>query len=417
MNINIELSDEISALSMDGASAIAMNLSRRLTKYSANNKVESRILENEERPVATVFVVDEGAFHNHKVEERWTNGENLIEEFSSTHEERQTRRENKHEQKSKSHGEQSSSCGMTKCNHDESELHKRESHVRKSKKHSKTSSKCDMLAIRESMQRNTEHEIGESSTTAPISEISAQSTNIYSEKNEQTTLSRYRASHHKRASDFLSYPSIVSTVDSYNSNSAGAATASSGHKQGCLNFSHSVNEAVREFSGRSLRSSSHTSPETRPSTTHRSLLSYNESTTEHSTHMSGPPSSANHSHITVEDVQKLQLKLRRARKEEEKVLRIHEQLVEEVGSAKTREDEAKYHQQNISLLFEAVSIEHEQLRRYLEELHNENKKLRDILSELEEREEEKSFVDFFDGMDAKMRSFKVKSQKLKNTNG
>lgn len=396
MNINIDLlSDEVSALSMDGASAIAMNINfaRRRTRDSANHNtdVQPRIPESDERPIAAVIVVDEDVILNRNVDEDRTNGEELIEEFPTAPEKWQKRREKKHKHKSKKHGDRSSkggSCGSSSRRDNESEHRENNKHRRKSKRHGDKS--------------NIEHDAGESSRTLPTTDTSVLSTPFHSPISAPATPPRYSARNQKRESDFLSYPSIVSTVDSENSISAGTATRYSRHEH-----------------TRSVHSSSHqTQSEIRSAPNHQLSLSDRESMTstaaeQHSVHTSGFHSYASQSHVTVDDMNNLHTRLRRAKKEEKQVLRIHEQLVNEVTSAKAREDEAKYHQQQVSLLFEAASIEHEQLQKYLDELHIENKKLTVILSSLEEKEDERSFVKMLGSMDAKMKSYKVKSRNSK----
>lgn len=415
MNINIDLSDDVSALSMDGASAIAMNINfaRRLTRDAAasnNNMIQPRIPEDEERPVATIIVVDENEIIQScdADEDHQTNdGKKLIEEFPTSPEVRRKRREKKHKQKSKLLGDHQSktgsSCGSSNHRVAESGHHGTNKH-NKTKRHGHRGLEHQMIA---------EHEIiGESSRTLPTSEISFQSTILYTPNSEPATPPRnYASRDQKRGSDFLSYPSIVSTVDSDNSRSAN-------HDQRCPSLLHRDRNSTGAGSTRSLHSLTHHDPpsESIPSRTNNRLSqSDRESmtiTTEHSAHTSGLHSCANQSNFTVEDIHRLHTKLRRARKEEKQVLRIHEQLVEEVRSAKAREADAMFHQQQVSLLFEAATLEQEQLQKYLSELQNENTKLGVILSKLEESEDERSFIAMLDDMHAKMKSYKVKSRKL-----
>ena len=427
MNINIDLSDDVSALSMDGASAIAMNINfaRRLTRDAAaaaasnNNMIQPRIPEDEERPVATIIVVDENEIIQScdADEDHQTNdGKKLIEEFPTSPEVRRKRREKKHKQKSKLLGDHQSKtgsiCGSSNHRVAESGHHEpnRNKHS-KSKRHGKKSSTGN--GGLEHQHQIAEHEIiGESSRTLPTSEISFQSTSLYTPNSEPATPPRnYASRDQKRGSDFLSYPSIVSTVDSDNSRSAN-------HDQRCPSLLHRDRNSTGAGSTRSLHSLTHHDPpsESIPSRTNNRLSqSDRESmtiTTEHSAHTSGLHSCANQSNFTVEDIHRLHTKLRRARKEEKQVLRIHEQLVEEVRSAKTREADAMFHQQQVSLLFEAATLEQEQLQKYLSELQNENTKLGVILSKLEESEDERSFIAMLDDMHAKMKSYKVKSRKL-----
>ncbi|KAL7440774.1 hypothetical protein ACHAXH_006703 [Discostella pseudostelligera] len=395
MSINIDLlSDDVSALSMDGASAIAMNITfaRRRTRDSANNNtVQLRIPEGNELPVAAVIVVDEDILHNRNVDSNRTSGEKLIEEFPTTPEKWQKRREKKHKKKSKKHGDRSSkegSCGSSSRRDNESEHREHSKQRCKSKRHGDKSS--------------IDHDAGGSSTTLPTTDTSASapSTPYYSTKSDPATPPRYSFRNQKKESDFLSYPPIVSTVDSENSISAGTVTRFSRHEH-----------------TRSVHSSSHQpQSEIRSATNNQLSLSDRESMTsiaveQHSVHTSGFHSYANQSHVTVEDINNLHTRLRRAKKEEKQVLRIHEQLVNEVRTAKAREDEAKYHQQQVSLLFEAASLEQEQLQNHLNELHNENRKLAVILNTLEEREDERRFVEMLGSMDAKMKSYKVKKSK------
>ena len=124
---------------------------------------------------------------------------------------------------------------------------------------------------------------------------------------------------------------------------------------------------------------------------------------------------ANQSHVTAEDMHTLHIKLQHAEKEEEQVCHIHEQLVDEVRSAKAHREESEYHQQQNLLLFEAASLEHEKLQNYLRDLNDEYKKLSVILSKLEEREDKKSFIEMLESMNAQMKSYKkvVKSRQVK----
>ncbi len=375
MNINIDLSDDVSALSMDGASAIAMNINliRRITRDSSEKyNVQPRIPEDEDCPIATVIVVDSESTQRRNEEEDRSNGKKLIEEFSTTPEMWQKRREKKYKLKSKELGDLSSN-GRS----DEERKH-REQNRHKCKSKTKKSSKCSRL-----QEQGEDHEIGESSRTLSTTEISVQSTKVNSTKSEPVTPPFCYASDHKRASDFLSFPSIVSTVESDNTRSAGTATVLSRHEERCPSMSHYLSLSGRESM---------------------------TITTEHSTHTSGLHSYANRSQVTVEDIHKLHIKLHRAKKEKEQVLRIHEQLVDEIRLAKERETEAVFCKQQFSLLIEAATLDHQQLQKHLMELHNENTKLGIILSKLEESEDERSFIELLDNMNAKMKSYKAKSR-------
>ncbi len=397
MNISIDLSDEVSALSMDGASAIAMNRNfseRRLNRDSAINYiVQTRIPEDEERPVATVKVVDGESTQSGNEKEDRTNGKKLIEEFPTASVLWQMRRKKKHLQKSNELGEYclSSKGGSA----DESGHCEQIRHKCKSKRRNKKSSKCSKL-----QEQSEDHEIGESSKTLPTTEISVQSTNVYSTKSEPVTPPLYYARDHERASDSLSFPSAVSSE-----------TPLSRHEERCPRVSNHDRDALRIGSTQSFHSSSHEHSSEIQSFPTRLSLSDRESTTittKHSAHTSGLHSYANQSHVTVEDIHKLHIKLHRAKKEEEQVLRIHEQLVDEVRLAKAQETEAIFRQMRVQLLFEAASLDHQQLQKHLIELNIENKKLSVILSKLEESEDERSFIELMDSMNAKMESYKAK---------
>mmetsp|Transcript_10720 Transcript_10720/g.23743 ORF Transcript_10720/g.23743 Transcript_10720/m.23743 type:complete len:425 (-) Transcript_10720:189-1463(-) len=416
--MEFDQSDDVSALSMDGASAIAgMGLAKRLRKDFA--KMQLGIPEDEEQQAVAAAVVVKSNPRNSSNGEspsRTNNGEELLEPFPKTFEEWQKKKEKKH--KSKKHHKKSSKSGSR-------------------------SSKSRDKQPRE--QEQDVENVGTGKAPPPIMEISIQSTNFQTQSTNFQSAesapspSRRRSDQTENASDLRSAPSIASTAESSRSRSGIAAATSSSHqRRHSSSFQGQGSAAMRMAIKRSLISqqkssfrsmASFRSAESHESLTHMTGQSSRQKSafrsTDHQsssrsaadshesmTHMTGQ-SSVSQSHVTVEDLQHLRSNLKCAKMEENQVLEIHERLEKEVQSAMQKAEKTKSHQQTVSFELEAASLEREYLQNQLGKLHDENNKLLARLRHLEDREAAKGLDNALDSMEAKIKELKFKSRRSK----
>ena len=195
----MDISDDVSALSMDGASAIAgMGFAKRLRKDFAKMQLGVPIQEEEDGA--------ENDEHDHhtssrrsqlssKYDRKSSPGEELIEPFPKTYEEWQRKKEKKQRKKEK------------------------KSHKHKSKKSgSKSGSRAS--GRHKDKEREEMNNIGEKSGPPPIMEISIQSENYEAEKEPpRITSPDRRRSSRQDSSNLSGYPSIASTADDSESQS------------------------------------------------------------------------------------------------------------------------------------------------------------------------------------------------------
>lgn len=369
MELEYDLTDDVSALSMDGASAIAgMGMAKRLRKDFA--KMQLGIPEDEEEQAAGIGTVKKP--HKSDKARSKTDGDELLEPFPKTYEEWQKKKEKKHKHKSKKHSKKSSKSGSRSSNNRE--------------------------------QREQQHmeNIGEKSSL-PIMEISIQSTNFQS-TDLPPSRSRRRSDDTENVSDLRSAPSIASTEDTSRSRSgiaaAAAATSSSQKQKQQHSSSYTGSGAMGMAIKRSLlQSNQHSS--------FRSFLSVRsaDSSQSHQSHQE--------SHVTIEDLQQLQNLLECSKVEEKQVLGIYQRLEKEVQSATAKATRYKNHQQTIGLELEAASLEREHLQQQLGRIQDENNELHAKLRTFEEREADKGLDDVLDSMESKIKELKSRNKRSK----
>ena len=395
MDLDLDISDEVSALSMDGASAIAGRvMATRLRKNIA--KMQMGIPEDDEEQAAAVVMLDEN---------EWTNGCELIEPFPLTHEEWQEENEKKKERKQTHKSKKHHKHGGKS----ESSLSRDESHGKKSHSSSKRRDKHSQ----QQRHQNMEDIIGEQgSPPPPMTEIAIDATKFPSSESGPrlpTLPSGLRSRNQKSASD-ASVPSAASTS---NSKYACVSAYSSQEQQRQSSSSHAGGGAMGMAIKRSrapLRSSFQT-PDSQFS------LGDNESLTQmtgHSTHTTEPCSQ---SQVTPEDMHQLLVLLENARTEERQVLEIYKRLKKEFQVATIRQERAKHHRQSLTVELQVLLLEHEQLQKELENLHSDNDKLRSKLSSLQEREEDRGLDDVLDSMEAKIKALKLKRERRASSKG
>ncbi|KAL3767482.1 hypothetical protein ACHAW5_006211 [Stephanodiscus triporus] len=364
-NTDVEIdniSDDISALSMDGASAIA---GRDMTKRLRNNfaKMQLGIPEDDEEQASAVVVGD------------------LIEPFPRTEEKNEKKNERKHRHKSKKHRKKGSKS--------DSFLSREESQGSTKRRDKKSEKK------QKQKQQDVENIIGEKASPAPpIMEISIES----SESGPR--FPALPSECHSRSQENACDASVPSTGSTSNSRSASVRQASSFTGGGAMGMAI---KRSRLQLGSSLRSLDN-----------RSSMCDNESMTqmtEHSTHTTGQSSIANQSHATTEETKQLRVLLEHARMEGRQVLDIYKRLEKEVQAAMTRKEKAKHDRQNLAIEIQELSVEHEQLKRELQYLHSDNDKLRSKFRHSREREEDRDLDDVLDSMEAKIKALKFKRTK------
>lgn len=384
MDVDFDISDEVSALSMDGASAIAGRVMvKRLRKVF--DKLQPGIAEDEEEEQAAPAVVV-------SIDNEWTDGCELLEPFPSSYEEwhEKKKKERKEMHKSKKH-------------------HKHSRGSRKSKDSSR--GECNNSSMRRENQREQhqqqQHKKVEEASPPPIMEISIQPTRFPSLDSGPilTTMPTPPPNRRSRRSqevahDACSYPSIPSMEDSSNSRSAGVTKSL-----------HQCRKNASSFAGSGAMGMA-----IKRTMDFRSAVGDTESLTQmsgHSIHTTGNSSTANQSHVTPENMEQLRIMLDHARKEEIQVMEIHKKLEREVQVAMTKEQMSNHQRVNIKLESQTASLEHERLERQLENLHKVNDELRSKLSILEERVDDRGLDDVLDSMEAKIKALKIQRTERK----
>mmetsp|Transcript_34564 Transcript_34564/g.62191 ORF Transcript_34564/g.62191 Transcript_34564/m.62191 type:complete len:381 (-) Transcript_34564:145-1287(-) len=371
----MELSDDVSALSMDGASAIAGKVfARRLRKDFA--EMQLGIPEDEEQQAAAAVknghnIVDgtpgskSSSALLQEQENSRTDGEELLEPFPKTFEEWQKKKEKKKKHKSKKHDRKSSKSGS-----------------RRSKDRDK---------------EQQQHSESSNSKALHIMEISIQSTNFQP--------SRPPSSPSRRHSNHLGMGSVS---DSRSYHSSVASSASSHSRSSHRQLGSSLNGSG-EAMGRAVTRSLQHQTSCR-SMDHRSSLRSVDS--GHSTYMT-KDSTHSQSLITVDDLQQLRVNFECAKMDEKQVLDIHKRLEKEIESVMQKADKAKSQQQAVSLELQSASLEREHLQIQFGIIQDENSQLRSKLRYLEEKESEKGLDDVMDSMGAKIKALKLKSRRSK----
>eukprot|EP00581_Thalassiosira_minuscula_P019114 CAMPEP_0183734682 /NCGR_PEP_ID=MMETSP0737-20130205/44500_1 /TAXON_ID=385413 /ORGANISM="Thalassiosira miniscula, Strain CCMP1093" /LENGTH=379 /DNA_ID=CAMNT_0025968241 /DNA_START=145 /DNA_END=1284 /DNA_ORIENTATION=+ len=370
-------SDDVSALSMDGASAIAgMGFARRLRKDFA--AMQLGIPEDDEQAADQADTppsdkcrrnkVIEGMAALHHHDKIKVNSEELIEPFPKTYEEWQDKKDKKKKRhKSKKHSKKSSKSG---------------------------SSRSSKQTKEEQQQQQSEQDLGEHAKTPPIMEISIQSTSFSSDKSSVKISQQSRA---ENPSDSRSYHSSVAS-------SAGSSSRNSHSRSSSIRQHNSHFTGSGDAMARALRRHNH----------HRSSYKSAQSVeSQECTHMTGQSSAHSQSLLTVEDLQQLRSNLERARLEEKQVLDIHARLEREVRTVTEKAERVEREKDAVSLELDGATALFEELRLKFGALQEENAKLRSKLRALEDEETEQGLEDVMNSMEQKIRALKLKSKRSK----
>ena len=346
-----DLSDDVSALSMDGASTIGKNFAlKRLKKISDIQRLGT--IEDDAENDVDAIAADAAAY---------VPGE-LIEPFPKTYEEWKEKKEKKKKQKHKS----------SKKSHKKSRKKDRE------REDELSANKLPPIPIKEIAIMSSS---GNSATTAEgdgsgcnniKSPLSPERSNMPS-RISQASLSR------------KSYNSITSSTDSSTGNFSSSRRSSS------------------ILSGPGGRQSTTTSsrrsrPQHHPSDTNASQISCSSYT-------------SHQSHVTIEKINQIKQDLERARLDEKQVLQIHYQLETEVSTLEMKSQNFQQQREQIQQELESASSERYQLQRTLAQLQVENDKLRAKVRKAEDKEDRKRLDDVLDSMESKMRALKMQSKR------
>ena len=360
--LEVDESDDVSALSMDGASAIAgMSFAKRMRKDFAKLELvgeEEDEAENDEQhgdpPRSRI---------SSNLERTINNGNELIEPFPKTYEEWQRKKERKERKKEK-----------------------------KKHKKKKKSSKSGSRASRSSKSQKED--------IHPIMEISIQS--VPDNDNEGGSSIRpdqRRSSQESKDASNLSsgYPSITSSTADSTRRGSSSFIDSGGIRRHSSNLQHSYRSG--------LSHGNNSQSESANSRTHM---------TGHSTHMTGH-STTSQSHITADTLHQLRTSLDRVKIEEQQVMDIHSRLETEVQNAQVKAENTKLQLQSITSELQSSSLEREALHKRLDKLQHENKKLKAKLHKLEEVESDGALDDVLDSMQAKIRQLKNRGNKQRSS--
>jgi hypothetical protein len=138
----------------------------------------------------------------------------------------------------------------------------------------------------------------------------------------------------------------------------------------------------------------------------------------HRSHLSGFDSAlrshisnASLSHVTVEDIGVIKNELESAKIEEMKVLELHSKLEAEIFKLIENVEALEENRIKVVSELKLASRERERLQSKLNSILDNNMKLNTRLQSMEELEDEKRLDDVLDGMQAKMRALRLKSVK------
>ncbi|KAL3773287.1 hypothetical protein ACHAWO_003769 [Cyclotella atomus] len=151
------------------------------------------------------------------------------------------------------------------------------------------------------------------------------------------------------------------------------------------------------------------------SVSNRSHLSGHQSLAQRS-HLSGFDSTlrshisnASFSHVTVKDVEVIINELESAKIEEMKVLELHSKLEAEILELIEKVEAMEENRLKVVSELKMASRERERLQSKLNSVLDDNMKLNSRLQNMEDQEDEKRLDDVLDGMQAKMRALRLKS--------
>jgi hypothetical protein len=117
------------------------------------------------------------------------------------------------------------------------------------------------------------------------------------------------------------------------------------------------------------------------------------------------------SRVSVEDIQKVKIELEQAKEEEIKVLELYTKIEKEVNSLVERISDFEEKRSNVESESEAASEERQGLQSFLNKILDDNAKLNAKLQSMEDEEDEKRMDDVLEGMQAKMRALRLKRNK------
>ncbi|KAL7494852.1 hypothetical protein ACHAWT_005727 [Skeletonema menzelii] len=367
-----DLSDDVSALSMDGASTIGKNFAfkRLQTKISDVQRLGTiqDAAENDIDAIAAAAA---------------TSGEYIIEPLPKTFEEWKEKKEKKKKkQKYKS----------SKRSHKKSRKKDRE------REDTSSANKLPPIPIKEiaimSSSGNFATAAGGASSgcdnvTTPLSI-------------ERSNMSRSNASL-SRKSRPTNAPGSSSGVYSHSHISVTSSTDSSTDNFSSSRRSSSILSGPGSSGIVTGRQSTTTTtrrsrPQHHPSEWNASQISSNSCT-------------SHQSHVTIEKINQIKQDLERARLDEKQVLQIYYQLETEVNTLEMKSHRFQQQRQQIQQELESASSERYQLQFTLAQLQAENDKLRAKVRKAEEKEDRKRLDDVLDSMESKMRALKLQSKR------
>jgi hypothetical protein len=142
---------------------------------------------------------------------------------------------------------------------------------------------------------------------------------------------------------------------------------------------------------------------------HKSHLSGYDSIA-HKSHLS-THSNASYSHVTAADIEQIRNNLEAAQVEEAKVMELHSKLESEILKLIERAETMEEHRVEVASELKSASKERERLQTKLNMMLDDNTRMNARLQKMEEQEDEKRLDDVLDGMQAKMRALRLKSIK------
>ena len=381
------ISDDVSALSMDGASAIAglqaSGFAKRIRKnYSSGNFLSMDILEEDENDEVESQKRSRRAASHRQYEVEINNGEELLEPFPERVEPFPKTYEEWQEKKNKEKKE--------KRKHKKKHKHKKSSKAEGSRARSEND--LDAVVIQQ--------------VPPPVMEISVGGdSNLYHSTGSVSS----RRQHSHVSAEARSYtPSVASTQDE---------SSSSYHHSGSRRTSVTLSSAGNI---------SATSPNQRESSMSRVLRRQSEmrasvhsvdsresSNRENSTHVTNASATSRSylTHVSVEELEALHANLSSAKQEEEQVVDIHSRLEVEVDDAEEQSSRVKMQMANIEMELATANLEREQLQSQLKFIQDENTRLLRKLRNIEDEEQEERLDSLMNDMNYKMRALKLKSSR------
>ena len=381
------ISDDVSALSMDGASAIAglqaSGFAKRMRKnYSSGNfdKGMDILEEDENDEVESQPRSRRSASHRQYGE--INNGEELIEPFPDperiepfpkTYEEWQEKKNKEKKEKRKQK--------------------KKHKHKKISKTEGRSRSENDLDGV--DVQQ----------VQPPVTEISVGGdSNPY---HSTGSVSSRRQNSHVSVEARSCTPSVASTQDeslsSYHHSGSRrtSATLGSAGNISATSPNHRESSMSRVLRRQSEMLASLNSMDSREGSNRESIAGVSAT------------SRSNLTHVSAEKMEALHAKLSKAIKEEEQVVDIHSRLEVEVEDAEEQSSRAKMQLANIEEELAMANLEREQLQSQLKFIQDENTRLLRKLRNIEDEEQEERLDSLMNDMNHKMKVLKMKSSKTR----